>query len=80
MKVVRTKYKVDDMDEPCIIVGDDFAKVRISKCYHLIGKDTLNMTEFLDGEFNGSDEFTGDFDTLSDEDAIRLAREFSAYI
>lgn len=82
MKVERTTFECEGIQEPCIMVTSDsgYAQVRISKCYHHIGSDSLYVREILDGEFNGSDEFTGDFDTLSDEDAIRLAREFSAYI
>ena len=80
LKVVRTTFKVDGIDEPCIMVGEGYAQVRISKCYHLVGEDSLYVREILDGEFNGEDEFAGDFDELTDEDAIRIAKEFSAYI
>ena len=80
IKVKRTTYNVDGIQEPCIIVSNGCAEVRISKCYHLIGKNTLYMRESLDGEFNGFDEFVGDFDSLTDVEAIRLAKEFSAYL
>ena len=82
VKVKRTTYNVDGFQEPCIIVSNGCAEVRISKCYHLIGENTLYMRETLgmDGEFNAFDEFVGDFDTLTDAEAIRLAKEFSAYL
>lgn len=82
MKVERTTFECEGIQEPCIMVSDDegFAQVRISKCHHYIGSDSLYMREILDGEFNGEDEWTGDFDMLSDDDAVRLAKEYSAYL
>lgn len=80
LKVVRTTFKIEGIDEPCIMVGEGFAQVRISKCHHFIGRDSLYVREILDGEFNAEDEFTGDFDTLTDDEARCIAREFSAYI
>lgn len=82
IKVERTTFSVEGTNEPCIIVSnhDGFVKVRISKCHHYLGRDTLYMREEIDGEYNASDEFKGDYDLLTDKDAIRLAREFSAYI
>lgn len=80
LKVVRTTFKVEGIDEPCIMVGEGFAQVRISKCYHYVGRNSLYVREILDGEFNDEDEFNGDFDSLTDDDARRIAREFSAYV
>ena len=82
MKVERTTFECEGIQEPYIIVTSDsgYAQVRISKCYHYIGYDSLYVSEILDGEFNGGDEYRGDFDELTDEDAIRIAKEFSAYI
>lgn len=82
MKVERTTFECEGIQEPCIIVTSysGYAQVRISKCYHYIGYDSLYVSEILDGEFNGGDEYRGDFDELTDEDAIRIAKEFSAYI
>ena len=82
MKVERTTFECEGIKEPCIMVSneDGSVKVRISTCYHFVGKDSLYVREILDGEFNGEDEFTGDFDTLTDDDARRIAREFSAYV
>lgn len=82
MKVQRTTFNCEGIQEPCIIVASDseYAQVRISKCYHYIGSDSLYVREILDGEFNSEDEWTGDFDELTDEDAIRIAKKFSAYI
>ena len=82
MKVERTTFECEVIQEPCIMVTSDsgYAQVRISKCYHYIGSDSLYVREILDGEFNGEDEYIGDFDELTDEDAIRIAKEFSAYI
>ena len=82
MKVERTTFECEGIQVPCIMVSSDsgYAQVRISKCYHYIGDDTLYMREILDGEFNGEEEFRGDFDELTDEDAIRLAKDYSAYL
>lgn len=82
MKVERTTFECEGIQEPCIMVISDsgYTQVRISKCYHLVGSDSLCVREILDGEFNAEDELTGDFDELTDEDAIRIAKEFSAYI
>ena len=82
MKVERTTFECEGIQEPCIMVTSDsgYAQVRISKCYHYIGSDSLYVREILDGDFNGYDEYRGDFDDLTDEDAILIAKEFSAYI
>lgn len=82
MKVQRTTFGCEGIQEPCIIVTSDseYAQVRISKCYHYIGSDSLYVREILDGEFNSEDEWTGDFDELTDEDAIDIAKKYSAYI
>ena len=80
LKVVRTTFECEGVQEPCIMVGEGYAQVRISKCYHYVGRDSLYVREILDGEFNAEDEFTGDFDTLTDDEARRIAREFSAYV
>lgn len=79
-KITRTTYEVDGCKEPCILVGEGYAQVRISKCYHMIGSDTLYMTEILGGEVNAVDEFTGDYDLLDDFTAISLAKQFSPYL
>ena len=80
MEVKRTTFEVEGCQEPCIIVDNGFCQVRISKCYHLIGGNTLYVREILDGEYNGEDEITGDFDSLTEADAIRIAKANSAYI
>ena len=82
MKATRTTKMIDGCNEPIIVVSsdDDFVRVEIQKCYHYIGDDTLYMREYIDGEFNAEEEFTGDFDMLLDSDAKRLAKEFSVYL
>lgn len=82
MKVERTTFECEGIKEPCIMVSneDGSVKVRISTCYHYLGKNSLYVREIIDDEFNAEDEFTGNFKELTDEDAIRIAREFSAYI
>lgn len=80
LKVQRTTFQVEGTDEPCIIVGSEFAYVRISTMYHYIGRNNLYVAEFVDGQYNGSDELVGDFDRLSDDDARRIAKEYSAYV
>ena len=80
LKVERTTFEIDGFEEPCIMVGEGFAQVLISKCYHYIGSDSLYVREILGGDFNGEDEYIGDFDSLTDDDARRIARAFSAYV
>lgn len=80
MKVERTTFEVEGVNEPCILVSDGYTEVRISKCHHIIGRDSLYLAEFLDGDFNGMDEWNGDFDDLRDKDAIRLAKAYSVYL
>ena len=82
MKVQRTTFYCEGIQEPCILVTSDseYVQVRISKCYHYIGSDSLYVQEILDGDLNSEDEWTGDFDELTDEDAIDIAKKFSAYI
>ena len=82
MKVQRTTFYCEGIQEPSILATSDteYAQVRISKCYHYIGSDSLYVREILDGEFNSEAEWTGDFDELTDEDAIRIAKKYSAYI
>ena len=80
IEVKKTTYTVDGIQEPCFEVSDGYAMVRIAKCYHLLGHDTLYLTEYLDGEWNSSDERDGDFDDLTDFDAKRLAKEFCVYL
>lgn len=80
IEVKKTTYEVEGCEEPCFEVTDGFTMVRIAKMYHYIGNDTLIITEFLDGDFNSSDEWTGDFDALSKADAKRLAQKYSVYL
>lgn len=82
MKVTRTTFKVGNDAEPCIIVSNNSGsvKVRISTFYHLVGENTLMMKEYVNGEANNTEEYEGDFETLTDDYAIELALEFSAYL
>lgn len=78
--VKKTTYQVDGCEEPCFEVTDGFVMVRIAKMYHFIGKSTIAISEYHEGKWNGSDEWEGDFDSLTVTDALRLARKFSAYL
>ena len=80
IEVKKTTYEVEGCEEPCFDVTDGFTMVRIAKMYHYIGKDTLILTEYLDGKYNSSDEWTGDFDALSKAEAKRLAQKYSVYL
>lgn len=64
IEVNKTTYLVEGCQEPCFEVSDGYTMVRIAKMYHYIGRDTLVLTEYLDGEFNSSDEWDGDFDSM----------------
>ena len=82
MKVKRTTFMVDNCKEKCIIVSNDdnSVQVRISKCYHYIGSDSLYIEEFIDDEWNSRDEINGDFDSLTINEAKRLAIQYSVYL
>lgn len=76
----KTTYKVDGCNEPCFEVTDGYTMVRIAKMYHLVGKNTIIITEYIDGEYNSSEEWTGDFDSMTKAKAIQVAKSYSAYI
>lgn len=82
MKVERTTFECNGIQEPCIMVIDEagYAQVRISKCYHYVGPDGLYVMEILGGKFKSEEEQIGDFDGLTDEDAIHIAKEYSEYL
>ena len=80
IEVKKTTYDAEGIEEPCYEVTDGFTMIRIAKVYHYIGKDTLEVSEYLDGEFNGSEEIGGDFDTLTEDGAKRIALELCAYL
>ena len=80
IEVKKSTYMVEGCQEPCFEVSDGYTMVRIAKMYHYIGRDTLVLTEYLDGEYNSSDEWDGDFDSLTESDAKNLAKKFSVYL
>ena len=80
LEVKETTFEVDGWQEPCWIVTDGWCTVRISKMHHYISKDTLYMYETHDGEYNSSDEWTGDFDLIDEEEALELAKRYSVYL
>ena len=80
IEVKKTTYMVDGCQEPCFEVSDGYTMVRIAKMYHYIGKNTLVIKEYIDGEYNSSDEWDGDFDELSDSEAKRIAQKYSVYL
>lgn len=81
IEVKKTTYKVEGcFEEKCFEVTDGYTMVRIAKMYHYIGKDTLAMSEYLDGEWNSSDEWDGDFDSLTTAKAKKLALKYSVYL
>lgn len=80
IEVKKTTYEVEGSTEKCFEVTDGYTMVRIAKMYHYIGKDTLIIKEYLDGEYNSSDEWNGDFDSLTEADAKRIAQRYSVYL
>ena len=80
IEVKKTTYEVEGCTEPCFEVTDGFTMVRIAKMYHYIGKDTLIIKEYVDGDYNSSDEWTGDFDSLTTAKAKKIAQAYSAYL
>ena len=80
IEVNKTTYLVEGCQEPCFEVSDGYTMVRIAKYYHYIGKNTLILSEYIDGEWNSSDEWDGDFASLSESDAKALAKKYSVYL
>lgn len=80
IQVKKTTYEVEGSNQPCFVVTDGFTEVRISKFYHYLSKDILYIRESIDGEYNSSEEINGDFDSLTEEDAKRIALDYSVYL
>lgn len=80
LEVKKTTYEVDGCKEPCWEVSNGYTIVRIAPFYHYIGHDTIMLSEYLDGEFNSDEEWDYDFDELSQNDVLRLAKRFSVYL
>lgn len=78
--VKKTTYEVEGCTEPCFEVTDGFTLVRIAKMYHYIGKDTLIIKEYYDGDYQSSDEWNGDFDSLTENDAKRIVLKYTVYL
>ena len=78
--VKKTTYSVEGSQEPCYLVSNGFATVRIAKCHHLIGRNTLYVTTYIDGEWNSEEEVSGDFDSLTWMEARRIAEQNCAYL
>ena len=78
--VKKTTYEVDGCEESCFEVSDGFTMVRIAKMYHVIGKDTIIIKEYVGGDYNSSEEWSGDFDSLTLEKAKQVAQSYSAYL
>lgn len=80
LEVKKTTYEVEGYEEPCWEVSNGYTMVRISKMYRLAGKPSILLTEFLDGEWNDSEEWNGDFDGLDSFFAERMAKQYSVYL
>lgn len=80
LSVEKTTYDVDGCKEPCWVVSNGYTIVRIAPCYHLVGRNTIVLTEFLDGDFNSEEEWDMDFDSIDKSSAIKIANRFSVYL
>ena len=83
LKVTRTTFEVAGVKTKCIIVSNGYTDVRISKSYiHEIvfNQPCLLMVEYLKGERKKEDVSLGDFDKLTDKEAIAMAKKFSDYL
>ena len=76
----KTTYDVDGYSEPCFEVTDGYVMVRIAPCYRLVGANTIFVTEYIDGEFNSREEWKGDFNSLTKQQATMIAKKCSAYL
>lgn len=80
LEVKKTTYMVEGCEEPCFEVSDGYTMVRIAKCYHYFGNNTLLVSEYLDGDWNSEEEQKGDFDALTESSAKRIAKKYSVYL
>lgn len=82
MKATKTTYTVNGCKELCFEIksDNDAIMVRVAPYYHFVGKNTLYLTEYINGEFNNSEEMTGNFKSLTKTQAVNLAKEFCAYL
>jgi hypothetical protein len=80
IQVKKTTYVDEGCTEPCWEVSNGYTVVRISKLYRIIGRPSIQITEFLGGEWNGCEEFDADFDELDSFFAERMAKQYSVYL
>lgn len=81
LTIKRTTFEVDGTKEKCVIVSNgNGIEVRISKMYYYLKPHGLYLCEFIDGEYNNSEEWIGNFDELNDNEAIAMAKKFSVYL
>lgn len=80
LKITKTKFIVDGVEEPCIEVSNGYAMTRFHRCYHYVGSDTCYVSTFVDGDFNSRDEINRDMDDLSNLELIAIAKEFNVYL
>jgi hypothetical protein len=80
LEVKKTTYMVDGCEEPCWEVSNGYTMIRISKLYRIIGRPSIQITEFLGGEWNSCEEFDADFDELDSFFAERMAKQYSVYL
>ncbi len=80
VSVKKTTYDAEGIEEACYEVTDGFTLVRIARMYHYIGKDSLEISEYLDGELNSKEEMVGDLDSLTPVVVKNIAREYSVYL
>ena len=80
LTVKKTTYTVEGIDEPCYEVSNGYAMVRIAPLYNYVGSNDLLVIEYLDGEWNDEDIWSGDFDTLTEDKAVQIAKSYSVYL
>ena len=83
LKVTRTTYELAGVKRKCIIVSNGYTDVRIGKdCIHevVFNQPCVFMVEYLKGERKREDVSFGNFDELTDEEAIAMAKKFSDYL
>lgn len=80
IEVKKTTYKVQGCEEKCWEITNGSIMVRIAKLYHLIGRDTIVLTEYDNGNYQNDEEWDIDFDTITKSDALRIAKQFSIYL
>lgn len=81
IEVKKTTYMVEGCKEPCFEVTNGFTMVRIAPVYHLLRRNSILLTEYIDGDYNSEEEnLDYEFDEIDEDLAKELATKYSVYL